>query len=114
MQTLKFGSEEEQVVERSEYPTDKLQQMFKNDTFAMLGYGPQGRGQVLNLRDNGMKVIVGVRKGRSYDQAVEDGFKPNETLFEKIEHAAEKGECERLSLCSLREKIAPLTLAFAH
>lgn len=35
--TLKFGSEEETVVERSEYPPQKLQQLFSKDTFAVLG-----------------------------------------------------------------------------
>lgn len=37
--TLKFGTQEETVVERSEYPQEKLQQLFKNDVFAVLGYG---------------------------------------------------------------------------
>lgn len=38
---------------RSDYPLDTLRQEFQNDTFSMLGYGTQGRGQALNLRDNG-------------------------------------------------------------
>jgi ketol-acid reductoisomerase len=105
VQTLKFGSEEEQVVERSEYPKEKLQKMFAKDTFAMIGYGPQGRGQALNLRDNGMKVIVGVRKGRSYDQAVQDGFKPNETLFEDIGEAAKRGTIVMYLLSDAAQKL---------
>lgn len=55
------------------------------------GYGPQGRGQALNLRDNKQKVIVGVRKGKSYDEAVADGFVPGKTLFDSIEEAAKHG-----------------------
>src|SRR3954454_23812585 len=48
---------------------------FKNDTLAMIGYGSQGHGQSLNARDNGLKVIVGVREGgESWKQAMEDGW----------------------------------------
>jgi Acetohydroxy acid isomeroreductase, NADPH-binding domain len=42
---------------------------------ALIGYGSQGHGQGLNARDNGLKVIVGVRKdGESWRQALEDGW----------------------------------------
>lgn len=48
-------------------------------------------GQGLNLRDNGMNVIVGVRKdGTSWNQAVEDGWVPGKNLFD-IEEAIKKG-----------------------
>jgi len=48
-------------------------------------------GQGLNLRDNGMNVIIGVRKnGTSWNQAVEDGWVPGKNLFE-IEEAIKKG-----------------------
>ncbi|KAK9659748.1 Bifunctional acetohydroxyacid reductoisomerase [Basidiobolus ranarum] len=49
-----------------------------------------GRGQALNLRDNGLNVIIGQRKGRSYDQAVEEGWVPGKNLF-SIEEACDKG-----------------------
>ena len=52
----------ETVYERADWPLEKLHDYFKNDTFALIGYGSQGHGQGLNLRDNGMNVIVGVRK----------------------------------------------------
>jgi ketol-acid reductoisomerase len=58
--------------------------MFKNDTLLMMGYGTQGRGQALNLRDNGMNVIVGVRKGgkgSSWEIAVADGWVEGKNLF---------------------------------
>lgn len=42
---------------------------------AVIGYGSQGRAQALCLRDSGLNVIIGVRKGPSFDAAVEDGFK---------------------------------------
>jgi ketol-acid reductoisomerase len=43
---------------------------------AVLGYGSQGRAQALNSRDSGLEVTVGVRRGRSFDLAREDGFEP--------------------------------------
>ena len=54
----------------------------ENETIAVLGYGVQGPGQALNLRDNGIRVIVGQREGgKTWDRAVADGFVPGETLF---------------------------------
>ena len=53
-------------------------------------HAPQGPGQALNLLDNGFKVIVGQRKSKAWDKAVEDGFVPGETLF-PIEEAAKRG-----------------------
>ncbi|MDP3921566.1 MAG: ketol-acid reductoisomerase [Candidatus Omnitrophota bacterium] len=51
--------------------------LLKGKKIAIIGYGIQGRGQGLNLRDSGLEVIVGQRKGsKNYDQAVTDGFKP--------------------------------------
>ena len=63
------------VYERSDWPLAKLQDYFKNDTLALIGYGSQGHGQGLNARDNGLNVIVGVREnGESWKQAQEDGW----------------------------------------
>jgi ketol-acid reductoisomerase len=54
---------------------------------AIIGYGIQGRGQGLNLRDSGVEVIIAQRKGgRNYDLAIQDGFEPVEA-----EEAAQKG-----------------------
>lgn len=51
--------------------------ILKGKTIAILGYGSQGRAWALNMRDSGLNVIVGLeRKGASYKQAEEDGFKP--------------------------------------
>jgi len=47
----------------------------KDEIVAMIGYGNQGRSQSLNLRDSGVKVIVGNIRDSFYDQATEDGFK---------------------------------------
>lgn len=59
----------------SDWPLPKLQEYFKDDTLALIGYGSQGHGQGLNARDNGLNVIVGVREGgESWKQAQEDGW----------------------------------------
>jgi ketol-acid reductoisomerase len=68
-----------------------VRQILAPETVAVLGYGVQGRGQSLNMRDNGVKVIVGQRKGsKAYDLCLEDGWKLGETLFDP-EEAAAKG-----------------------
>lgn len=90
MATINFGGVEEQVVTREEFPLEKARDVLANETIAVIGYGVQGPGQSLNMRDNGFNVIVGQRKGKTYDKAVADGWVPGETLFE-IEEALEKG-----------------------
>ena len=68
-----------------------LQEYFKNDTLALIGYGSQGHGQGLNLRDNGLNVIVGVRKnGQSWKDALADGWVPGKNLFE-VDEAIGRG-----------------------
>ena len=91
MALLNFGGVEEEVVTREEFPLEKALETMKDETIAVLGYGVQGPGQALNLKDNGFNVIVGQRKNSStWDKAVEDGWVPGETLFE-IEEAAQRG-----------------------
>ncbi len=91
MAKLKFGNVEEEVVTREEFPMEKAREVLKNETIAVIGYGVQGPGQSLNMRDNGFKVIVGQRKpSKTWDKAVADGWKPGETLFE-IEEALQRG-----------------------
>ena len=83
MAQMNFGGVIENVVTRSEFPLEKAREVLKNDTIAVIGYGVQGPGQSLNLRDNGFKVIVGQRKGgKTWDKAIADGWVPGETLFE--------------------------------
>lgn len=92
MATINFGGIDETVVTRDEFPLEKARQTLDGQTIAVLGYGVQGPGQALNLRDNGFNVIVGQRKhSKSWDKAVEDGWIPGETLFE-IEEAAERAD----------------------
>ena len=66
---------------RDEFPLEKAREVLKDETIAVIGYGVQGPGQALNLRDNGFNVIVGQRPGKTYDKAVADGWVPGETLF---------------------------------
>lgn len=91
MAKINFGGEEENVVTREEFPLDKAQEVLKTETIAIIGYGVQGPGQALNLKDNGFNVIVGQRfPSKSWDKAVQDGFVPGETLF-SIEEACQRG-----------------------
>lgn len=90
MAEMNFGGTFEHVVTRSEFPMAKARETLANETIAIIGYGVQGPGQALNLRDNGFNVIVGQRKpSKSWDKAIQDGFVPNETLFE-LEQALAK------------------------
>lgn len=91
MAQLNFGGVLENVMTREEFPLEKAREILKDETIAVIGYGVQGPGQALNLRDNGFKnVIVGQRPGKTYDKAIADGWVPGETLF-SIEEAAERG-----------------------
>lgn len=91
VKNIKFADDTETVHERADWPREKLHDYFKNDTFALIGYGSQGHGQGLNLRDNGLNVIVGVRKdGASWKAAIEDGWVPGKNLF-SVDEAISKG-----------------------
>ena len=107
LKTVDFAGQKEQVwgqshisllhdsansdVEREDWPREKLLEYFKDDTLAIIGYGSQGHGQGLNLRDNGINVIIGVRKdGGSWKEAQQDGWIPGTNLFE-VDEAISKG-----------------------
>lgn len=91
LKTLDFGGSKEDVVERADFPKEKLAKIFAKDTMAVIGYGVQGRAQSLNMKDNGLNVVVGVREGgESWKLAQQDGWVPGKTLF-PIAQAAEKG-----------------------
>lgn len=87
---INFGGVEEEVVTRDEFSLEKAWEILKDEVVAVPGYGVQGPGQSLNMRDNGIKVIIGQRKGlKSRDKAVQDSWVLGETLF-SLEEAAEK------------------------
>ena len=91
MAEFNFGGTMEEVITDDEFPLQRARQLLSQDTVAVLGYGVQGPGQALNMRDNGVRVIIGQRENSpSWDRAVEDGFVPGETLFD-IEEAARHG-----------------------
>jgi ketol-acid reductoisomerase len=91
MAKINFGGTEEEVVTREEFPLEKAREVLRNEVVAVLGYGVQGPAQAMNMRDNGINVIVGQRKGTSnWDKAVADGWVPSENLF-PVEEAAERG-----------------------
>jgi len=91
MAKIRFGDVEENVVTREEWPLEKALECLKDETIAVVGYGVQGPGQALNLKDNGFNVIVGQRKGTaSWEKAVRDGWVEGESLF-PIEDAADCG-----------------------
>ena len=91
MAQMNFGGVTENVVTREEFPLEKAREVLKDEVIAVIGYGVQGPGQSLNLRDNGFNVIVGQRKGgKTWEKAVADGWVPGETLFD-IEEACQRG-----------------------
>ncbi len=90
MATINLGGTEEKVMTREEFPLAKAQEVLRDETIAIIGYGVQGPGQALNLKDNGFDVIVGQRRpSKSWDKAIADGWTPGENLF-SIKEAAEK------------------------
>lgn len=90
MAKINFGGVEENVVTREEFPLEKAVKTLKDDVIAIIGYGVQGPGQSLNLKDNGFNVIVGQRKNsKSWDRAKSDGWVEGKDLFD-IEEACEK------------------------
>jgi len=91
MAKLVFGGVEEEIVTREEFPLEKAREVLKDEVVAVLGYGVQGPAQALNMRENGINVIIGQRSGTaSWDKAIEDGWVPGETLFSLTE-AAKRG-----------------------
>jgi ketol-acid reductoisomerase len=124
MAKLNFGGVEEKVITREEFPLEKARKVMKEETIAVIGYGVQGPGQALNLKDNGFNVIVGQRQNsKTWDKAVADGWEPGVTLF-PIEEAVEKGTVIQYLLSdaaqiSIWPKIKPLltkgkALYFSH
>jgi len=55
------------------YHNDIQEEVLKSKTIAIIGYGSQGHAHALNLKESGFDVVVGLRKGKSWDKAVEDG-----------------------------------------
>jgi ketol-acid reductoisomerase len=104
MRTIQIGGVDEKVVERSDFPPEKIRAVLGKETVAVLGYGVQGRGQSLNMKDNGINVVVGMRSGGpSWDLAQKDGWTPGKTLF-SLEDAAARGTIVQYLLSDAGQK----------
>ena len=92
MAKIDFGGVIENVVTREEFPLSKARDVLKNEIIAVIGYGVQGPAQALNMKDNGLNVIVGQAPEfiKDWNKALADGFVPGKTLF-PVEEAAKKG-----------------------
>jgi ketol-acid reductoisomerase len=104
MRQIQIGGNKETVVERADYPPEKIREVLGKEVVAVLGYGVQGRGQSLNMKDNGVNVIIGLReKGRGWDLARQDGWEPGKTLF-SLEEAADRGSILQYLLSDAGQK----------
>ncbi len=91
MAKINFAGTYEEVITRSEFSLIKARKILAGETVAVIGYGVQGRAQSLNLKDNGIKVIIGQRyNSKSFLQAKKDGWKEKINLF-PIEEAVQRG-----------------------
>ncbi len=92
MAKINFGGVEEEVITSDEFPLTKAQEILKDEVVAILGYGVQGPAQAMNMKDNGINIIIGQAiEDKSYwDKAVADGWVPGKTLF-SIEEAVKRG-----------------------
>jgi ketol-acid reductoisomerase len=91
MAVIDFGGVKEEVVTRKEYPLAKAQEVLAHEVVAILGYGPQGQGQSLNLRDNSINVIIGQRKGgQGWRNALDDGWEEGKNLFSDLDEVIDR------------------------
>jgi ketol-acid reductoisomerase len=107
MVELDFGGVKENVVTRKEFTLKQSQEILKDEVVVSLGYGIQGQAQSLNMRDNGIKVIIGQESTgvfkKEWDKAVADGWKPGENLF-PLEEAAKRGTIKMFLLTDAGQK----------
>lgn len=105
MARMNFDGTEEEVITREEFPLEKARQVLKDEVVAVLGYGVQGSAQALNMRDNGLHVIVGQKPdSKSWDRAVSDGWVPGDTLY-SLEEAAERGTIVQYLISDAGQKL---------
>lgn len=102
------------------YENEINEQVLQGKKIAIIGYGSQGHAHALNLKESGFDVVVGIRPGKSYDAAKEDGVE-----VKSVAEAAAEADVIQILLPDERQKavyeaeIAPhLTpgkaLMFAH
>lgn len=105
MAKIDFGGTMEDVITVEEFSLDKAREVLKDETVAVIGYGVQGPGQSLNMKDNGINVIIGQAKEfkDDWDRAVKDGWEPGKTLFD-IEEAAKRGTIIQMLVTDAAQK----------
>lgn len=104
MAEMNFGGVLEEVITSEEFTLERARQVLKDETVAVIGYGVQGQGQSLNMRDNGIRVIIGQRQGgATWDKALKDGWVPGKTLF-PLEEAAQQGTILQYMLSDAGQK----------
>jgi len=105
MALINFGGEKENVVTRKEFSLARARKVLSKDTIAILGYGVQGPAQALNLKDNGMRVIIGQspKFKADWDRARADGWVPGKTLFD-IEEAVQRGTIIQMLVSDAAQK----------
>jgi ketol-acid reductoisomerase len=102
------------------YHNDIQDGVLKEKKIAVIGYGSQGHAHAQNLRDSGFDVIVGIRQGKSWEKAEEDGF-----VVKDVANATRQADVVMILLPDERqpqvyhEEIKPnlksgAALAFAH
>ena len=91
MRELEINGYKETIIERSDYPIKLCKEILNEEITAILGYGPQGYGQGLNMRDQGFNVILGLRKGNSWEKHCRTvGLKMKIYLKLKKQHIGEQ------------------------
>lgn len=102
------------------YNGDINEGLLQDKTIAIIGYGSQGHAHAQNLKDSGFNVVVGIRAGKSFDQAKEDGLD-----VYSVKEAADKADVIMILLPDERQKAvyeaeiqpaltAGKSLVFAH
>ncbi len=106
MAIIDFGGVKEQVVRREEFPLSKARKVLTDEVVAVIGYGVQGPAQALNMKDNGIRVIVGQdpKFKKDWDRAVADGWVPGRTLFD-LEEACRRGTIVQLLVSDAAQRI---------
>jgi len=92
MARIDFGGVLEDVVTRAEFPIEKAREVLKDEQVAVIGYGVQGPAQALNMKENGIPILVGQAPDDVpyWEKALADGWEPGVTLF-PIEEAVDRG-----------------------
>ena len=92
------------LVKSSNYNTNVCRDILRGQTVSVLGYGPQGMAQSMNLRDLNIPVNLGLRKdGESWKKATNDGWLPGHNLFE-IDEACNRGTIIKFLLSDSAQK----------